>query len=279
MVSTFSPNKNLELPGHNDYSNTWDVPVNADWTLIDRAFGGTLLLNATGLSGTQALTITQTQPPTIQISGAPTAAITYTVPSGVGGIWIVRSTATGGFAVGVASAAGGSTVLVPAGTTLQMWCDGTANGMRVANSSVPVNVFTAVIYPFAGTVAQIPAWALFCDGTAYSRATYAALNAFLSTAGYPYGSGDGATTFNVPDTRGRVLAGFDPGGATNRLTSPNAATLGSAAGFQLQNSSANTPGGVLVSAASPDVSVAPDGHIHQVNVVQPTIIVGWIIGI
>lgn len=49
-------------------------------------------------------------------------------------------------------------------------------------------------------------WQL-CDGTAISRAGNAALDALLSAAGYPYGNGDGSTTFNVPDLRGRVPVG------------------------------------------------------------------------
>ena len=45
---------------------------------------------------------------------------------------------------------------------------------------------------------------LLCDGTAVSRSTYSALFAVLGTT---YGVGDGSTTFNVPDLRGRVAVG------------------------------------------------------------------------
>lgn len=40
---------------------------------------------------------------------------------------------------------------------------------------------------------------LHCDGTTVSRTTYSALNTIMSGAGYPYGSGDGSTTFHLPD--------------------------------------------------------------------------------
>mgnify|MGYP003351983922 CR=1 FL=1 len=53
MTSTFTQNKNFEAPGHGDYSNTWDTPVNADWNAIDACFGGTTFINPTGLSGTR----------------------------------------------------------------------------------------------------------------------------------------------------------------------------------------------------------------------------------
>lgn len=66
--------------------------------------------------------------------------------------------------------------------------------------------------PFAGTSA--PTGFLLCDGTAVSRATYAALFAVVSTT---YGVGDGSTTFNLPDARGRSLIGAGQGtGLTNR---------------------------------------------------------------
>lgn len=46
------------------------------------------------------------------------------------------------------------------------------------------------------------AW-LECNGVAVSRTTYAALNSLLSGLSYPFGSGNGSTTFTLPDLRGR----------------------------------------------------------------------------
>ena len=45
---------------------------------------------------------------------------------------------------------------------------------------------------------------LLCNGGAYSRTTYADLFAILGTS---FGAGNGSTTFNVPDFRGRTLQG------------------------------------------------------------------------
>lgn len=59
-----------------------------------------------------------------------------------------------------------------------------------------------IIMPFAGTVA--PEGYLFCDGSAVSRTTYATLYAVI---GDTFGSGDGSTTFNLPDLGGRVPLG------------------------------------------------------------------------
>jgi microcystin-dependent protein len=62
---------------------------------------------------------------------------------------------------------------------------------------------TGVILPFVGTVA--PAGFVLCDGGAHPRTGDYAL--LFATIGETYGSGDGSTTFNVPDLRGRFLAG------------------------------------------------------------------------
>ncbi len=75
-----------------------------------------------------------------------------------------------------------------------------------AQSLVP----TGCIMPFAATNAP-DGW-LACTGVAVSRQTYAALFAVIGTT---YGAGDGSTTFNVPDLRGRAMFGFI--GSTNGL--------------------------------------------------------------
>lgn len=56
--------------------------------------------------------------------------------------------------------------------------------------------------PFAGNV--VPEGFLICNGAAVSRTTYASLFAAIGTL---YGTGDGSTTFNLPDARDRVLQG------------------------------------------------------------------------
>lgn len=65
-------------------------------------------------------------------------------------------------------------------------------------------------------------WKL-CDGSAISRTTFAAL---FTAIGTTYGVGDGSTTFNLPDLRGRVPVGVD--GTAARLSANDA--LGNSAG-------------------------------------------------
>lgn len=89
------------------------------------------------------------------------------------------------------------------------------------------------LMPFAGSTA--PAHFLLCYGQAVSRTTYATLFAAIGTT---YGVGDGSTTFNLPDLRGRAIAGKDDmgGAAANRVTTGgsgvNGAALGGSGGLQ-----------------------------------------------
>lgn len=59
-----------------------------------------------------------------------------------------------------------------------------------------------MIQMFAGSTA--PTGWLICDGSAVSRTTYATL---FSVIGTSYGTGDGSTTFNLPDMRGKFPLG------------------------------------------------------------------------
>ena len=123
MTSTFSTNKSLELPGNGDYVNTWNVPVNGDMSIIDAAFGGTTSLNAT--SGSATLTATQYQKMILNVTGSIAANVTYTIPSGVGGQWVVKNLTTGGYSIVIASAGGGSSVSVANNIVATVVCDGT----------------------------------------------------------------------------------------------------------------------------------------------------------
>lgn len=58
------------------------------------------------------------------------------------------------------------------------------------------------IYMYAGNTA--PTGFILCDGSAVSRITYAEL---FDEIGTTYGIGDGVSTFNVPDLRGKVIIG------------------------------------------------------------------------
>ncbi|MDF0521526.1 phage tail protein [Bradyrhizobium yuanmingense] len=98
--------------------------------------------------------------------------------------------------------------------------------------SNPYTVPLGGLIDFTGTTAPNSSFVL-PYGQAISRTTYSAYFAMVSTT---YGSGDGSTTFNIPDLRGRVVAGADGMGGTpaNRLTDAVAGidSLGDAGGAQ-----------------------------------------------
>jgi microcystin-dependent protein len=79
---------------------------------------------------------------------------------------------------------------------------------------------TGVMVPYGGSTAPAQGVAsgalpwLLCDGSAVSRTTYATLYAVIGTT---YGTGDGSTTFDLPDLRGRIPmgAGTGVGGGTS----------------------------------------------------------------
>lgn len=69
-------------------------------------------------------------------------------------------------------------------------------------------VNTGLIVPWSD--ASIPSGFLECDGSAVSRTTYANLFAVIGTT---HGSGDGSTTFNIPNLSGRCCQNESPGKA------------------------------------------------------------------
>lgn len=77
-----------------------------------------------------------------------------------------------------------------------------AQGIGGSNGGVP----PGSILGWSGDVGAIPSGYLYCNGSAISRVTYSALFAAIGTM---YGIGDGTTTFNIPDSRGRVIVGID----------------------------------------------------------------------
>ena len=86
-----------------------------------------------------------------------------------------------------------------------------SNARNLANllgtsTTVPVGKtttsFIGLIVPYGASSA--PSGFLLCDGSAVSRTTYAALFGVISTT---WGTGDGSSTFNVPDLRATFLRG------------------------------------------------------------------------
>lgn len=73
-----------------------------------------------------------------------------------------------------------------------------------------IGVKTSDTLPIGAVVSyaglNVPTGWLICDGRAISRTTYANLFAIIGTQ---YGAGDGSTTFNIPNLKGKIVVGLD----------------------------------------------------------------------
>ena len=92
---------------------------------------------------------------------------------------------------------GGGTLAVNAGESLVLYCNGSSWVSVGKSSGVP----SGAGVDWYG--ASLPSGYLWADGSAVSRTTYASLFAAIGTT---HGVGDGSSTFNLPDKRGRVSA-------------------------------------------------------------------------
>lgn len=163
------------------------------------------------------------------------------------------------------------------------------------NPTVPGKVPTGGVVMYGGAAA--PTGWLLCYGQAISRTTYADLFTAIGTS---YGVGDGSTTFNVPDLRGRVPAGKDNmgGSAAGRLTSttmtPDGVTLGATGGAQTHQlttaelashshsgsfttASTGSGGGSGVTTITGSANTGSAGSDQAHNNVQPSQIFNFII--
>lgn len=126
---------------------------------------------------------------------------------------------------------------------------------------------TGTIMPYSASAA--PAGYLLCDGAAVSRTTYSTLFALIGT---DFGVGDGSSTFNVPNLKGKVPVGIDSGqtefdtrgetgGAkTHTLTSSQMPAHDHSTGsFAISNEGTHTHGAGTYAVGN------ESGHTHQLN--------------
>jgi len=99
----------------------------------------------------------------------------------------------------------------PSGTPL--WCEdskefynGTDSGVQKIGSNGWTSMPIGAVFPWTSTT--IPDGHIECNGQAVSRTTYSELFEVIGTS---FGSGNGSTTFNVPDLRAEFIRGLDRG--------------------------------------------------------------------
>lgn len=82
--------------------------------------------------------------------------------------------------------------------------------IRSLESFIRTSCFKTGDLRLSSTSAQLDGW-VECDGRAVLRSEFPSLNKLLGDLGYPFGNGNGTTTFNIPDFRGRVPVGAGTG--------------------------------------------------------------------
>jgi microcystin-dependent protein len=242
MSEPITPNIGLIVPNTTDLPNAWGTSaININMSALDGMFGG---FQALSFSAATTVTLTtptsgaltpgtgpcQSQNACIALSGtlSGNVVINLTMPGRyvfhnkcvVGSLFVKLSPVSGG----------GHSVGLPPGQKVTIFFDGTDVDYV---DTLPVGA----AFDLHGA-STVPAWITACtvlpyllkDGTTYSTATYPALGAML---GSTFG-GNGATTFKVPDERGRVRFGVDPSDATGRLNDSlsNGGNMGSSGGDQ-----------------------------------------------
>lgn len=148
------------------------------------------------------------------------AGTTTTLPAGSSATVTNSGTSSSAvFDFGIPKGDAGSAATVAVGTTTTLSPGSSATVTNSGTSSAAVFDFgipegekgdpgkglpIGAIIPYTGNL--LPEGYLECDGSAVSRTTYADLFAVIGTS---YGAGDGSTTFNLPDLRGKVTVGQD----------------------------------------------------------------------
>ena len=133
--------------------------------------------------------------------------------------------------------------------------DGSNGQMLQTNGSGALSFTTVQGVPsgsvFCMAVATVPSGYLECNGAAVSRSTYSVLFAVIGTA---YGTGNGSSTFNLPDLRGEFVRGFDNGRGVD-----SGRSIASSQSSQFGQHNHNV-------SASSSSSVTDPGHQHSMSV-------------
>ncbi len=171
-------------------ANTGWVPVNS--------YGITQL---TMTSGSVVMSSIQASKERIIISGTLTANVNLIFPAWIK-TWVVHNNCVGNFSITCKTASGSGVSVIP-GIVSRIFCDGlniTDETMSTMTDLVGCVVAFAMNAPPTGWLAA--------NGQAISRNIYSRL---FSRIGTTYGSGDGVSTFNLPDLRGEFIRGWDAG--------------------------------------------------------------------
>lgn len=214
MPDPQTPNLGLYVPLNGADVGTWDVPMNANWNLLDVVMAANTAVALSNVPVT--LSPAQYNVNMITFSGTLTANVSVIFPTAVKRSWLVQNNCTANttFNIFCTLFPTFGFVAIPPGEIVTIVNDGT-NIKFVGLGRV------GTYWDFAGSA--VPNWVtgsnpppyLNCDGSTFSSSTYPTLTAYL-----------GSTT--LPDLRGRTRYTMNQG--TGRLTAIDGNTFGTAGG-------------------------------------------------
>jgi hypothetical protein len=222
MASTYSTNLRIELIGTGDQSGTWGNTTNTNLgTLIEQAITGYQLVTATvSPSYLQASngTLDEARNMVVALATTTGAAFSVAIPPrekiyvfvNTSGQAATIYAATG---LNVTTSAGGTTVTIPAGRSMMVYCDGS-----------PGNVKEAINH--AGSLTLSTPLATASGGTGSSSTQYCALGTNVSGTLPVANGGTGQTTYTngqllIGNTTGNTLAKATLTGTANQITVTN----------------------------------------------------------
>lgn len=184
-----------------DLLGSWVSQVNNNATSPENSSAdwqpeGASIYSFSVLNANVTLTNAQAAHPVLVVTGTLTANVSVILPAFLKTWAVVDNSNHASYSLSFKTANGTGVSLKTA--VEQIVCDGT-NILRVG-ADPSMLIPTGMIVPFTGTA--IPAGYLVANGQAVSRTLYADLFAVIGTT---YGSGDGSTTFNVPDYINRFI--------------------------------------------------------------------------
>jgi hypothetical protein len=119
MAETFTANLNLDQPELGEYVNSWNVPINGNFTIIDQAIAGETLVTLS--NSNVVLTNVQSSFKIIALAGALTANVSVTL-SNVTGEWDFFNVTTGAFTVTIKGSSGDTGIVLAQGLCTHLIC-------------------------------------------------------------------------------------------------------------------------------------------------------------
>jgi hypothetical protein len=155
MTSTYT-NLGIEKPGSGDYSNTWDVPANANYAFLDEAIAGVTAIGIADTNTTLTVpdgTSSNNRKMVIEFTGALTANrdITF-APSDLTKIVVLKHSMTGGFNLIIKQGTGATPYTLPAGKSAIIYLTGANAVYNALADATMTSLAVTTLTATSGTV-------------------------------------------------------------------------------------------------------------------------------